>query len=180
MTAIQPTIDMQFGGFAKLNNYEAALSCTEPTSSIAGVQAKTWRVLSYGNASGGTKQIVVPVGNNFHLWGHKMDIYFDSVGANAFNGKWITCEILWWTPDGTELCKYHTSWQVQTGYQLFAPGGKGAARLNQSDMQVIPAGTEMDIVFWAQDGSNFPANTRVKYCLYGVAYPTGAPLPGRV
>lgn len=180
MNAIQPVIDMNFGGFAKLNDYGRQQSCTEPTSSIAGVQSKTWRILTYGNASGVTQQVVVPVGHNFHLWGHKLDIYFDAAGAAAFANKWITCEILWWTPNGTELCKYHASWQCANGYQLFAPGGKGAPPLNQSDMQVIPAGTNVDLVFWSQDGSNFPANTRVKYCLYGIAYPNGAPIPGQV
>lgn len=180
MGAIQPVIDMQFGGFAKLNNYELQESCTELSSSVAGVQTKTWRVLSYGNAVGGDQQIVVPVGHNFHLWGHKMDIFFDAAGAGAFNGKYISTEFLWWTPDGTELCKYHGTGHVSGGCQLYAPGHYEFGKLNMSDMQVIPAGTQMDLVWWVQDGSNFPANTRVKYCLYGVAYPEGAPLPGRV
>lgn len=180
MTAIQPVVDMQFGGFAKLNDYGKQQSCTQLSSSIAGVQSKTWRVLSYGNAVGADTQLVVPVGHNFHLWGHKMDIYFNAAGAAAFNGKYISCEFLWWTPDGTELCKYHGTCHVSSGCLLYAPGHYELRALNMADMQVIPAGTQMDLVWWCQDGSNFPAVTRVKYCLYGIAYPEGAPLPGQV
>lgn len=180
MSAIQPVIDMNFGGFAKLNDYGNSQNCQQPSSSIAGVQSKTWRILSHGNAVGADQQVVVPVRHNFFLWGHKLDLYFDAAGAGAFNGKWITCEILLWCPDGTELCKYHASWQVSTGYQLYAPGGKGAPPLNMADWQVIPYGSYVELVFWVQDGSNFPANTRVKYMLYGIAYPSGAPLPGQV
>lgn len=175
--SIKPVIDMAFNGFAKLNDYDHLIDCAESGSTIAGLQTKTWRVLSYGNASGADQQIVVPVGYNFLVWGIKQHIYFDAAGAAAYNGKYISSEVLMTTPTGTEITKWHGTGHVSSSAVLYAPGHYEFSPLTRENVCVIPAGSILTIVWWSQDGSNFPANTDVIYAIVGQAFPVGAPMP---
>lgn len=181
MGAIQPVIDMNFSGYAKLNDYDKLEDCEEPSSSIAGVQTKTWRILSYGNDDGsGDTQLVVPVGHNFIVWGIKMHIYFNAAGAAAFSGKYISSEVLAIMPTGAEVTKWHGTGHVSSGCLLYAPGHYEFAPLTRNELCIIPAGTVLNLVWWAQDGSNFPGTTVVRYAIVGQAVPEGAPLYGNV
>lgn len=176
MGAVQPVIDMSFNGFAKLNDYSLLQGITESGDTIAGVQTKTWRVLSYSNSFGATTQIVVPPNHNFLIWGIKQHIYFNAAGAAAFNGKYISSELLMNCPDsgGTQITKWHGTGHVSSGCLLYAPGHFEISPLTKENIQVIPADCTLDIVWWAQDGSIFPANTVVVYAIAGQAFPVGA------
>lgn len=177
MTAIQPVVDFNFGGFVKLNDYENLEGCTEAGSSIAGVQTKTWRILSYGNAVGVTQQVVVPVGYNAVIWGIKQHLLYDAAGAAAVNGKYASSEILMTCPNGVQITKYHGCGQQFTGTQLYAPGNHYFEPLTRTNICVVPAGCVLDLVWWLQDGTNFPANTVVVYAVTAQCFPVGAPLP---
>jgi hypothetical protein len=180
MSAVQPVIDMSFEGNARLNDYDNNLYCEETGDSIAGVQTKTYRLLSYSNLSGVTTQIVVPPNRNFLLWGMKFHIFFSGAGAVAFNGKYINCEIKFVCPaiggGAPEIAKYLGEAQCKTGVQLYGPGG-GMVEFTRNNIQIVPADTQIDMVWWVQDGSNFPANTVVVYTLYGQSFLLGSPCP---
>lgn len=176
MGAIQPVIDTNFNGFAKLNDYTKTESCEQLSDSIAGVQTKTWRILSYGNASGADTQVVVPVGHNYVVWGIKQHIYFDAAGATAFSGKYISSELLMTGPDGVQTTSWHGTGHVSSGCLLYAPGHYEFSQLTRENVRILPAGSILELVWWVQDGSNFPANTVVRYALAGQAVPEGAPL----
>lgn len=177
MTAIQPVVDMNFGGFAKLHDYTNLLSCAEPASSIAGVQSKTWTILCYGNATTADQQVIVPVGHHFVSFGIKMHIYFNAAGAAAVNGKYISSEVLMIAPSGTEITRYHMTFVAASGCLLYAPGFQNTEVINRQHLCVVPAGSKINVVFWLQDGTNFPAATVVRYALVGQAIPVGSPLP---
>lgn len=177
---VQPVIDMSMQGYAKLNDYSKFIDCEESGDTIAGAQTKTWAVLSYGNARGATEQIVVPVGYNYLIWGIKQHIYFDGAGATAFNGKYISSELLMTGPGGVQVTKWHGTCHVSSSAVLYAPGHYELAPLTRQNLYVVPAGCIIDLVWWAQDGSNFPANTDVIYAIMGQAFPQGAPIPAGI
>lgn len=181
MGAIQPTIDMSFNGFAKLNDYSQLLYCEETGSNLSGLQTKTWRVLSYGQDDGsGDEQIVVPTGFNFVVWGVKQHIYMLPAQAAAMAGKYISSELLMNTPVGKQITKWHGTTQVNANVELYAPGHYWLHRLTREHIQVVPSGTSLDLVWWVQDGTNFagaPGNIECIYCIVGQAFPEGAPLP---
>lgn len=177
MQAIQPTIDMSFGGVARLHDYENLLSVAQSGSSIAGVQTKTWQILSPGNAVGADNQIVVPVGYHFVSWGLKTNLYFDAAGIAAFAGKYCSCEVLLFTPNNDEIIKYHGTELTASGVRLYAPGFRTTENITRNHICVIPAGCRIRLVWWSQDGTVFPANTVVRYYWAGQAFPVGSPLP---
>lgn len=180
MSAIQPVIDMSFCGYAKLHDYGRLLSAAQPLVSIAGVQTKTFEILCYGNATTADPQIEVPVGNHFVCWGIKMLIYFNAAGATAFNGKYISMELSYFCPDGTEITKYHGTGHVSSSCLLYAPGHYEFCCLTRENVYIIPAGTTVKITFWTQDGSLFPANTQIRYAIAGQSIPCGAPIPANI
>lgn len=179
MGAVQPVIDMNFGGNATLNNYDLLQGCTEPGSSVVGVQTKTWRILSYVNASGVDQQIVVPPNHNFLIWGIKCHLYFNAAGAAAIAGKYFSIEIKMICPDSgsTEVSKYHGTNFGYAGCLLYGLGGLYFRECTKLNMQVIPADCVLEITTWVQDGTNFPNSCVMVYSIVGQAFPVGAPAP---
>jgi hypothetical protein len=176
---VQPVIDMSMCGYSRLNDYTLLRGAAETASSIASAQTKTWRILSHGNAVGATKQIVAPVGHNFIIWGIKTNIYYNTAGAGADAGKYVSCEIIMNCPTSPAVfvCKYHGTFHISSGCLLYAPGHYEFAELTRQNIYVVPAGCSLDLIYWKQDGTMFPANTNVEYRIVGQAFPDGAPLP---
>jgi len=179
---VQPVIDMSMCGYSRLNDYTLLRGAAESGSSIAAAQTKTWRILSHGNAVGADQQITAPVGHNFVIWGIKQHLYYNIAGSGADNGKYISSEILMNCPTSptTQVTKYHGTGHVSTSCLLYAPGHYEFAPLTRENIFVVPAGCSLDLVWWKQDGTMFPANTVVVYAIVGQAFPDGAPMPSEI
>lgn len=179
LSFVQPVIDMSMCGYSRLNDYTRLMGIAEPGSSIAAAQTKTWRILSHGNAVGVDRQVVVPVGHNFVIWGIKQHLYYNAAGAAADNGKYISSEILMNCPTspGVQVTKYHGTGHVSSNCLLYAPGHYEFSCMSRENVYVVPAGCSLDLVWWKQDGTMFPANTVVVYAIVGQAFPDGAPIP---
>lgn len=180
MSAIQPVIDMGFDGYARMHDYGRLLSAQVDAASIAGVQTKTWDILCYGNKSTVDVQIEVPIGNHFVVWGTKLHIYFNSAGAAAFNGKYISGQLSMICPDGSKVCKWHATGHVSSSCLLYGPGHYEFSELTRENLYIVPAGCKLQVSWWVQDGSNFPANTTVEYRITGQYIPCGAPIPANI
>jgi len=180
MSAVQPVIDMNFGGDVRMNDYSNLFKADE-TFNIAGTLTQTYRMLSYGQASGGTDQIVVPLGYHCVIWGFKIYLQFTAAGAAAFANKYISMNVKMNTPaSGVDVTKWGGTALVPGGTcQLFGPG-MGMVALNRNDIQVIPLGCSLDVVVWSQDGTNFPVNTNFIYQIVGQCFPAGAPIPAKI
>jgi len=171
MTSIIPTIDMSMMGHALLDDTSKYLSCDgRTTSSVAGVQSKTFKILSYGNAVGADTQIVVPLNHHFVVWGVKILLYTNVAGAGVINNKWISIELELLT-GSVPICKYQNDFTGNSLRQQYQQP------LDRSNLQVVPCGCTLQLSTWIQDGTNFPANTSLQYTLVGQAVPSGAPLP---
>jgi len=174
---IQPVVDVSFDGYAKLNDYHQLLHCIEVGKSIAGVQSQTVNILSYGNATGADQQIIVPIGYNFVSWGFKVHVTVDAAGAAALHNKWFSMELEMIHPVGNYVTKWHAGDYFVSGVQQYHPGYHYSENITREHLHVIPAGCALIFVVWIHDGSNFPANTTLHYCLMGQAVPEGAAIP---
>lgn len=173
-----PVIEMGMQGHLRLNDVDNWLQASA-TTAINGVQTKTYRILSTGVAGGADPQIVLPIDENFVVWGMKFAITFDAAGAAAVNNKFISFELtvgVGWGA-GVELVKYFCTFQGNTGILQYSPGSINTAPLDRNAIQIIPAGCYSYITMWMQDGTNFPANTTCKYRIGGISVPVGASLP---
>lgn len=180
MTSIQPVIDMSFMGYARLHDYGRLLSAEAELLSVAGIQTKTYDILSYGNKTTADVQIEVPVGNHFVVWGTKLHIYFNAAGAAAYNTKCISGQVNMICPDGSKLCKWHATGHVSSSCLLYGPGHYEFAELTRNNLYIVPAGCKLQVVWWSQDGTKFPAGTTTEYRITGQYIPCGAPIPGNI
>lgn len=184
MEAVIPQIEIGQQGYAILNNDDALLQCEAAFGlSLAGLQSKTCRVLSYVLASGLDGQIVVPVNHNFYFWGIKWYWNTNAAGAAALNGKYVSME---WANlinvAGTvcEVEKYFGTGICRTGILQYHPGGEQFFPLTRQNIYIVPAGVNCQITVWLQDGTNFPANTYMYYRLVGQAVPIGVQIPQNI
>jgi hypothetical protein len=175
--SIKPVIDMAFDGWAKVNDYEHLYGETETSGLLVGLQTKTYRLLSYGTASGVDKQVVIPNGYNAVIWGLKFHVYTDAAGAAAMNGKYLSSELLMGTPAGIGIVKHHATGHCSTNVLLYAPGHYEFSPLTRDNLCAVPAGSSLTLTWWLQDGTLFPANTICRYAIVAQAFPVGAPLP---
>lgn len=178
LSDIKPVIDMNMEGYARLNDYNNLIGCTQAGGvSVAGLQTRTWRVLSVQNAVGADQQILVPVGMNFVSWGIKVYLQTDAAGAAVLAGKYISLEFEMITPLGYNVTKYHGTGHCSASVELYAPGHFEFTPMDRTQICIVPAGCAMQFTWWVQDGTNFPANTDVYYNWVGQAVPEGAPIP---
>lgn len=172
LSTIVPVVDMSFGGFAKLGDYSLLDHCQQIGDNIAGRSALNRDMLSYGTDSGsGDPQIVVPVGMNTVIWGMKTHVKYDAAGAAAHNGKYMTCVIKLYDPNGIDMDKVFWTVPVVTANRIYQPW------ITRESICVIPAGCRLELWWLVQDGTNWPANTQLDYKLISQSFPIGAPLP---
>lgn len=179
MGTIQPVVDMQFMGFAKLNDYTYLLEAIETGDDLNGLQTKTYRLLSYSNPWGADNQITVPPNHNFLLWGIKVHLYLSAAGAAALAGDTVTFEINMHCPTGAvaQLVKYRGDFPISAAVRHYAPGYLNSEVLTtKNHLQVIPADCFLNFTVWNQTGANFPLLSNIYYQLCGQAFPVGAPV----
>lgn len=171
LSNIIPTVDMGMGGHALLHDSSKYLNADGRSgSNLVGVQTKTFRVLTYGNASGADPQIVVPLNHHFVSWGMKCMFYTNAAGAAALNTKWVSVELEMY-PNTVPAVKFIGEIQCSTSKQQYA------FNITREFLQIVPAGAYLNLSIWLHDGSLFPAATELKYTLIGMAVPVGAPIP---
>lgn len=173
MSNIIPVIDMSMGGHALLHDSDKYLSADGRSgSNLVGVQSKTFRVLTYGNASGADPQVVVPLNHHFISWGMKCMFYTNAAGAAAINNKWGSIELELFPGVGAvPAVKFIGEFLGSSLKQQYA------FNITREFLQIVPAGSYCQLSIWLHDGSVFPAATELKYTLIGQAVPVGAVLP---
>lgn len=179
LNQVQPVVDLAFDGYSKFPDTEKSQGVQNASVAINGLQTKTFRILSYGNSVGADPQIVVPVGSNFMLWGLKWYVQYNAAGAAAANGWYQSHELKMACPDGlSELEIFNDLQEITTGVQQYHLGSARVGFGSRPGMLVVPAGCQLFLTTWLQDGTKtFPAGTVATYHVYGTALPVGAPIP---
>ena len=163
---------MSFGGYSKMNDYSTCDHCQQVGDNIAGQSALNRTMLNYGNYDGsGDPQIAVPVGYNTIVWGMKTHVNFDAAGAAALNGKYLTCVVKMYDINGIDMDKVFWTVPIVTANRIYQPW------ITRESIYVIPAQCKLELWWLVQDGTNFPANTKLDYKLITQSFPIGCPLP---
>ena len=172
MDTITPVIEMSFGGYSKMNDYSTCDHCQQVGDNIAGQSLLNRTMLNYGNYDGsGDPQIAVPVGYNTIVWGMKTHVNFDAAGAAALNGKYLTCVVKMYDINGIDMDKVFWTVPIVTANRIYQPW------ITRESIYVIPAQCKLELWWLVQDGTNFPANTKLDYKLITQSFPIGCPLP---
>jgi len=180
MASIQPTIDMSFGGYAKLSDFTQLQSQGLNGVSLNGVQTFTNRILSYGNSTGIDPQIIIPIGFCAIIWGMKVHVSMSAGDAAANAGKYLQQVIKLIIPTigvNNDITKWSGAWKIDSNMTLYQPGSLGTETIHRGHLSVIPPSCGLEITTWWESGVNFPASTTLTYHIGAQCFPVGAPLP---
>jgi len=177
LSTVNPVIDMGMSGYSYLHDSTRYLSLFDGAG-LAGLQTKTMRILTQGNAFGANPQLVYPIGCHFVVFSCTFTMVVDAAGAAAINNKYIIAALEMGLPNTSIVTK---KWRGQitgdTACKHYFDGMQRVEKINRDHLYILPSGSNLSYVIYVDDGTNFPANTTFEYHLTGMAVPVGAPLP---
>jgi hypothetical protein len=182
LSTINPVVDMAMGGYAKLHDNTKWQGVSGGAIDIGGVQTNQTLLLTPGNSIGANLQIVVPINHHFVVWGCSVQFEFNGGGVAAMAGKRFACGLALYPSVSYHTKLWRGEFQVNVKtlqyYDGWACSGDSMTeKISDNHVKIIPAGCQLKLDTWVQDGSNFPAGTIINYFLVGMAIPTGAPIP---
>jgi len=177
LSSVNPVVEMSMQGFSHLHYTDRYLSINSTGNAMAGVQTKTYRMLSSGNAVGADTQIIVPIGCHFICFGASVTMVVDAAGSAAINNKFITCAIEMVMPNSDVVKKWRAMYLGNTNNRHYYDGVTNTEKITRNHLCVVPSSCALSLVIYTEDGSNFPANTTMEYFISGMSIPIGAPLP---